>query len=406
MPAYRMTQQQFIGTVSYFILPLFGPSATLVPMATHPTPSTRRFLIRTLQRELRKAREAEVVRLRFQQQVGASPHTELVSPSCLPLALPEPELAREDAEDSLRRLLEENKRLKDENTGLASEVSSLRAQVEEISAAPATVAAAASTTTTTTFSGTHSRARADAMALVAPSNPGSPADGQRSATPSPEDEISGIVVSGRGEGPTGLGLDAVGVVAVTTDSEQGGQEDGKGRTAAAIDVPAPLGAENLEVLEMALVAPLSPSPRHGQGRLSPATATGRAQFWGADGACGDDAGSKSASSADGGGGGLHEQGDRGGEAEEMRHREKAEIQRVIEQEAERVYRELRANPPPEIKALLAAREEMDEVSAAARTTLRELKSSGVLPGGQQHQQSAPSPPPLDQDSGSDHPVDR
>lgn len=311
-----------------------------------------------------------------------------MSPSCLPLSLPEPELAREDAEDGVRRLLEENRRLKDENGGLGSAVSLLRARVEKLS-----VAAAA-------FGGTISEPCAAAMAIAASSTPGSPADGQRPATPSPEEEISGTVLGG-GK-PTGLSFDAVGAAVIATtasaerraerqeEEEDKEEEDGD---VAATDGPSPTGAGRLEVLELAVVAPSSSSaPTFGERRLSPTTAR---FFGGAGGTFGADACSKSAGSTDGGRGVEHGEEDRGGE-EETRRREKAEIQRVIEEEAERVYLELRANPPPEIKALLAARQEMDEISAVARSTLRDLNSSGVLAGWQQQQQqqSAP-PPPLD-----------
>eukprot|EP00903_Cladosiphon_okamuranus_P012227 g11467.t1 len=286
------------------------------------------------ERELRKARKAEAVRLRLQQEAGPSPNTELARPSCLPLSLPEPELAREDAEDSLRLLLDENRRLKDENSGLSSEVSSLRAQVEALSAAPIAAAATSSGTSST-----------------------------------PEEEISGAAMVSVGGGePTSRGLDAIGdVVAGATASAEGGKEDEESGQVAGKGGLAPAGrAENVEVLALALIAPPS-SPRHGERQFSPATATDRAQFWGADGAFGDDACSKTTGSTDSDREGKHEKGGRESEEEgDMRHHEKADIDRVIEEEAERVYVELRANPPPEIKALLAARQEMDKASATAR----------------------------------------
>lgn len=332
---------------------------------TYPRPHPSRPYTHTFQMELHKAREAEMVRVRCQQEIEAS-----LNNAKLPLSLPEPELAREDAEDGLRRLLEENQRLKDKNGGLASDVSSLRAQVKELSGAA--VAAPA-------FGGTSSKPSAAAIALVASRAPGSPADGQRPATPSPEEEISGTVVSVGVGRATGLDLDAVDVVAAATttasSAEVGaqlreGEEEEEGGKVAAVEGPPPVGAENIEMLELALVAP-SLSRTRGQRRLSSATATGRAQFWGADGAFGDESCSKSASRAEGSRGGELEKEEKGDE-EETRRQEKAAIQRVIEEEAERVYLELRANPPPEIKALLAARQEMDETAAAARTTLRDL----------------------------------
>ncbi|CAM9144030.1 unnamed protein product [Pylaiella littoralis] len=408
--------------------------------------------------ELSKAREAEEARLRFEQEAQASfPNAKpLTSPSCLSLSLPEPEpeLARQDAEDDRARLLvviEENRRLGDENRCLAEEASLLRTQREEdnrrlaskmtalrvkreasrrlasdacalrgqagemsASAAAAAAAAAAEEVSKAAAAGGSSSSSSSSGGVgsvrpcaVSSSGPGCPADGQRPASPNPEEE--GIMVVSGGGGISGSGMDGGsgggnggGRVVAISCTGQGvkGAEEGS----ATDDGLAAAPAEGADHIERAMVAPrpaLLPTRRR---RLS--AAPGNALPPGCS--VGDSSSSRGRSRRGEGGGIGHEKEKKGAVGRKTRR----DIQRaMIEKEAEQVYLELKANPPPEIRALLAARTQMEKVAAAARSTLKDLKSSELVFGRQQEElrrqqqqqdeQEQSSPPPLDQDPGTD-----
>ncbi|CAM9718818.1 unnamed protein product, partial [Hapterophycus canaliculatus] len=335
--------------------------------------------------ELRKAREAEEARLRSQKEEQAavkeiSPNaTKPTKQRSLSLSLPEPELEREDAEDDHRRLVEENQRLNNDNKRLVEEASSLRARGEEarrLAQEEASLLRAKeegknerlaaevcslreqvkgcggdSSSGSSSSGSSSSEPCIVAAVIIAGSAPGSPADVQQPTTPSPEEEVSGVasVSSHDEEGVPGSGLGS----------------DVSSVTKAGDGSPVPESADHLQLVLFETV----PSPSR---RRRVDAATGHALA--GDGSGGSysnySSNSSNRSSRDDSFGSGREGCRREREEDRSPRRERAELERWIEIEAERVYTELRANPPPSIKALLAAREEMDGLAAEARSTLK------------------------------------
>ncbi|CAM9373009.1 unnamed protein product, partial [Scytosiphon promiscuus] len=403
--------------------------------------------------EFRKARETEEARLRSQkekreaEEVASTTAPKPANLSSLSLSLPEPELEREDAEDDRPRLVEENRRLSDdnrrlaeeasalrvqgeerqrlaeeqasvllakeeeENKRLATEVCALREQVKEMQGAAASAAAASAAAGQGGYScGESGRVRGSssepcvvpAAVALADSAPGSPADGQRPATPSPEEEVSGVVsVSSDSEDEvpgSGLGVD-VGVARVTDPKIVAAVErakkvdDSSGSVSGDVaGTPAPESAEHLQLV---LFEPVPSSSRSRRWEV-PAASARRGDGSGGrrGGSVGDRSRSCSSSSRSNwsawssrdGSFGSEREGFRGRRDEdEPARRTMAEVDRLIRIEAERVYTELRADPPPAVRALLDARKEMDGLAAEARSTLKGLNASVGFPP-EQHQQ--------------------
>ncbi|CAM9902248.1 unnamed protein product [Ectocarpus sp. 8 AP-2014] len=338
------------------------------------------------QMELSKAREAEGAWLRAQQESAASV-AKAPSPSGLSLTLPEPEPTREDlVGDGGRLLREENRRLAQENERLVEEASLLRSEAEEarrLAGEPSalhakedvgsTAAEAYSLRGDMSVAGAssggecNSGPRVGAARAVAGGVPASPAEGQRPTT-----EFSGVMLPSevRDLGSNGVvGAAAVGAVQEPPASANCGL--------------AAASAGRLGLMS------IEPGPSPAWPRRSSATG---------DSALSDNIVSVSNSSSNNSRGerdSRSEGGERQWEEEEEEEEEeeddeeekeskrKGELQRAIEEEAERVYLELRANPPPAIRALLEARGEMDKLVAEARSTLEGLKPPPRPPAAEQ-----------------------
>ncbi|CAM9462141.1 unnamed protein product [Ectocarpus sp. 13 AM-2016] len=332
------------------------------------------------QMELSKAREAEGAWLRAQQESAASA-AKAPSPSGLSLTLPEPEPTRADlVGDGGRLLCEENRRLAQENerlveeasllrseaeeaTRLAEELSALRAKEEEGSTAAEACSLRGDISVAAASGGGEcdSGPRVGAARAAAGGAPSSLAEGQRPTT-----EVSGVML------PSGV-LDSgsngvVGAAAVWAVQEPPASAN-CGLAAASFGR---LGLMSIE-----------PGPSPAWPRRSSATGGS---------ALSDNIVSVSNSSSNNSRGerdSRSEGGERQWEEEEeddeeeQESRRKGELQRAIEEEAERVYLELRANPPPAIRALLAARGEMDKLAAEARSTLEGLKQPLRPPAAEQ-----------------------
>ncbi|CAN0515661.1 unnamed protein product, partial [Ectocarpus sp. 12 AP-2014] len=331
------------------------------------------------QMELSKAREAEGVWLRAQQESAASA-AKAPSPSGLSLTLPEPEPTRAHlVGDGGRLLCEENRRLAQENERLVEEASLLRSEAEEakrlaeeLSALHAkeeegsTAVEACSLRGDMSVAGAsgggecNSGPRVGAARAVAGGVPASPAEGQRPTT-----EVSGVMLpSGvRDSGSNGV----VGAAAVWAVQEP--------------PTSANCGLAAASFGRLGLMS-IEPGPSPAWPRRSSATGGS---------ALSDNIVSVSNSSSNNSRGerdSRSEGGERQWEEEEddeeeQESRRKGELQRAIEEEAERVYLELRANPPPAIRALLAARGEMDKLAAEARSTLEGLKQPPRPPAAEQ-----------------------
>ncbi|CAM9903961.1 unnamed protein product [Ectocarpus fasciculatus] len=319
--------------------------------------------------ELSKAREAEGAWLRAQQESAASA-AKAPSPSGLSLTLPEPEPTREAlVGDGGRLLREENRRLAEENGRLVEEASLLRSEAEEakrraeeLSALRAQEEEGRTAVEACSLRGDMSIARASGGGGDCSSGPcvgatsavagGVPVSGVMLPSKVPDSGLNGVVVVAAAE--AGQGYPALANV---------------GLAAAAVAADGTAGAGRLGLMS------IEPGPSPAWPRRSSA---------GGDSALSDNIVSISNSSSNNSRGGERDSRSEGGERqweeeeddeEEKDSRRKAELQRAIEEEAERVYLELRANPPPAIRALLAARGEMDELVAEARSTLAGLKPS-------------------------------
>lgn len=320
--------------------------------------------------ELSKAREAEGAWLRAQQESAASA-AKAPSPSGLSLTLPEPEPTREDlVGDGGRLLREENRRLAQENERLVEEASLLRSEAEEarrlaeeLSALRAkeeegsTAAGACSLPGDMSVAGAsgggecNSGPRVGAARAVGGGVPASPAEGQRPTT-----EVSGVMLPSevRDSGSNGVvGAAAVGAVQEPPASASCGLAAASAGRLGLMSIepgPSPAwprrsSATGGSALSDNIVSVSNSSSNNSRGERDSRSEGGERQW-------------------------EEEEED---DEEEKESRRKGELQRAIEEEAERVYLELRANPPPAIRALLAARGEMDKLVAEARSTLEDLK---------------------------------
>ncbi|CAM9415072.1 unnamed protein product [Ectocarpus sp. 6 AP-2014] len=338
------------------------------------------------QMELSKAREAEGAWLRAQQESAASV-AKAPSPSGLSLTLPEPEPTREDfVGDGGRLLREENRRLAQENERLVEEASLLRSDAEEarrlageLSALRAKEDVGSAAAETCFLRGGMSVAGASgggectsepcvgAARAVAGGVPTSPAEGERPAA-----EVSGVMLPRevRDSGSNGVvGAAAVGAVQEPPASANYGLAAASAGRLGLMSIepgPSPAwprrsSATGGSALSDNIVSVSNSSSNNSRGERDSRSEGGERQW-------------------------EEEEEEEEDDEEEKESRRKGELQRAIEEEAERVYLELRANPPPAIRALLEARGEMDKLVAEARSTLEGLKPPP----------RPPPPPPAEQ----------